>query len=103
MLRELLSEGAKYGAFELSDVGMTADLFLRISRTRWLELVDVQDAARAGRMEDARAKLHRRLRAEQQAFERLLDLPPGSIELLPTSSFEKLLRQAPCHRPDRKP
>ena len=92
VLKEFLSEGVESGVFELYDVDMTAGLFLRISRTRWLEFIDLQEAARAGAEEDARACLHRRIRAEQQAYERLLDLPSGSIGLPPHSSFARILR-----------
>ncbi|WP_299365578.1 TetR/AcrR family transcriptional regulator [uncultured Paracoccus sp.] len=91
-LKEILSEGLKSGAFEIEDVDMTADLILRISRTRWLRFIELQDAARAGDRAAALADLHRRRRAEQQAYERLLDFPSGSIQLPPESAFERILR-----------
>ncbi|KZY30103.1 hypothetical protein A3731_36870 [Roseovarius sp. HI0049] len=92
VLREILSEGVERRTFDLVDVGMTADLFLRVARTRWLEFIKLQQAAREGRHAEARGSLHQRIQAERQTYERLLGLPPGSIELPPEHAFEKLLR-----------
>ncbi|MDF0603863.1 helix-turn-helix domain containing protein [Psychromarinibacter sp. C21-152] len=90
-LRELLSEGVAQGVLDLADIDVTADLFLQVARTRWLAFIDIHDAAQEGRRAAAEERLARRLRAEQQAFDRLLGLREGSIRLPANKAFEKLL------------
>lgn len=92
VLEDLLRDGVDRGAFDLPDIAMTADLLIRVSRTRWLDFIDLHDTARAGSIDRARLRLDRRIRAEQQTYERLLGLPAGSMELLPKQSYERLLQ-----------
>ncbi|MBV6636951.1 MAG: TetR/AcrR family transcriptional regulator, partial [Mameliella sp.] len=87
-LKELLAGGVAEGVMDVADVALTADLFLHVARARWLEFVALQDAAREGRIAEARDRLERRLCAEQQTYERLLGLPEESIQLPRGRAFE---------------
>ncbi len=90
-LIELLTEGVESGTFVLADIDLTADLFLRIARTRWLDAISAQDVARSGAVTEAKGRLRTRIKAEQQSFERLLGISEGRLTYPPEDSFDHVL------------
>ena len=62
-------------------------------------IVEAMAAAEAGDVEGATAMIVRRIRAEEATVDRVLGLPPGSIQLGGSDAFLRSLTAAWVHVP----
>jgi AcrR family transcriptional regulator len=77
----IIERGAREGAFDVADAGITAEVVLGLAEGRRAVVMDAIALAEGGCAEAAVEAIMRRVRAEEQVIEQLLGLPGGSIDL----------------------
>lgn len=86
---EVIRQGAREGAFQVTDPAVTAEAILALAEGRRALVMEALSKAEAGDLDPAVALIMGRVRAEQEIIERVLGLPPGSIDL---AGSEELMR-----------
>lgn len=93
-LTTIVADGVAEGVFDVADEGIAAEALLWLGESRRLLIVEAMAAAEAGDVEGATAMIVRRIRAEEATVDRVLGLPPGSIQLGGSDAFLRSLTAA---------
>ena len=86
-LTAVIEAGQAEGAFDVADAAIAAEALLWLGEGRRRLVVQAMGAAEAGDIDTGTALLLRRLRAEEAMIDRILGLPPGSIQLAGSDDF----------------
>ena len=81
VLRDIVARGVASGEFSVPEIDITVEAMLQLGAGRNELTLQVFQLARAGQKQEARKLLSRRLTAEQSLLERLLGVPPGSMNI----------------------
>ena len=84
VLTAIIEEGEREGVFDVADARTAADTLLWLGEGRRTILVQAMASAAEGDAEEAARLLLRRFRAEELVADRVLGLPPGSVQLVGT-------------------
>jgi len=93
-LTQMIAEGAVFGVFDVVDAQLAAEALLWLGEGRRALLVQTMQMAEAGRLDEGAAMLLRRLRAEEAMIDRVLGLPTGSVQLVGSLDYLKLIMAA---------
>jgi AcrR family transcriptional regulator len=88
---DIISSGVREGVFDVTDVALTAEALLGVAEGRRLLVVAAMQVAQHGDIDQASAMIMGRVRAEEAMMDRLLGLPPGSIDLAGSEAFTRSL------------
>ena len=91
LLEELIAEGVAEGAFNVTDVQLTAEVIVGMSDGRRHAFGSAIEMATAGDIDRATGHLDRRMRAEGAMFDRLLGLETGSVCLSHPAYYSRIL------------
>ncbi|MFI4974353.1 MAG: TetR/AcrR family transcriptional regulator [Caulobacterales bacterium] len=98
---EVIAQGQAEGAFDVADPGIAAEALLGLTEGRRMLVVRAMAMGEAGEVDAAAELILRRLRAEEATIDRILGVPPGSVELVGSVEFLKTLivvwNQTPEH------
>jgi len=86
-LTAVIEAGQAEGVFDVADAGVAAEALLWLGEGRRRVVVQALEAVEAGDAEAGTDLLLRRLRAEEAMIDRILGLPPGSIQLAGSDDF----------------
>jgi len=92
VLLEMIVQGVKQGAFDVSDIGLVGETIMGLSLGRRAALEDAFQSAKSGDLDRATAHLDQRMVAEGALIDRILGLPRGSIKLSNPTEFRHMLR-----------
>jgi AcrR family transcriptional regulator len=90
----IIAEGEAAGVFDVADVQLAAEALLWLGEGRRALVVEAMARAEAGDVEGATAMLLRRIRAEEATVDRVLGLPPGSVQLAGSEAYLRSLLAA---------
>ena len=93
-LGEIVTAGVREGLFDVPDAEAAAEAFLWLGNARMQLVVSAMAQAKAGDIEGAAERLVRRLRAEEKMIDRILGVPPGSVEIVGSLDFVKTMLTA---------
>jgi AcrR family transcriptional regulator len=93
-LKAMIEEGEAEGMFEVVDADLAAEALLWLGEGRRLLVVRALEAAEAGDVDGALEILVKRLRAEEAMIDRILCLPPGSIDLAGPPEYLRAIIEA---------
>jgi AcrR family transcriptional regulator len=91
LLRDMIADGVREGVFDVADPRVAAEIIIGLSQGRQAVLADVIAAATVGEIDAATERLDARMRAEGEACDRLLGLPPGSVRLSNPKEYRRML------------
>ncbi|SMX38605.1 TetR/AcrR family transcriptional regulator [Maliponia aquimaris] len=91
VLRDMIADGVREGVFDVADPQVTAEIIIGLSQGRQGILAEAIASAAAGEMDAATDRLDARMRAEGEACDRLLGLPPGSVRLSNRPEYRRML------------
>ena len=87
MLTAVIEAGQAQGAFDVADAAVAAEALLWLGEGRRRVVVQALEIVEAGDVDEGTGLLLRRLRAEEAMIDRILGLPPGSIQLAGSDDF----------------
>jgi AcrR family transcriptional regulator len=96
----VIAQGQAEGVFDVPDATIAAEALLGLNEGRRALVVQAMERAAAGDLDAAVRLFVRRLRAEEATIDRLLGLPPGSVELMGSVDYLKTLIAAWYATPD---
>ena len=80
-LTEILQRGMDRGEFDVPDAQIVVDTMLQLSYARHAIVAEAVELARSGDLRRASEMLDQRLAGEQKLLDRILGLPPGSLQI----------------------
>jgi AcrR family transcriptional regulator len=86
-LTAVIVAGQADGVFDVADATIAAEALLWLGESRRRLVVQAMDVAEAGDIDAGAGLLLRRLRAEEAMIDRILGLPPGSIQLAGSDDY----------------
>ncbi len=101
-LAAMIEHGGREGVFDVPDARTAADALLWLGNGRQTIVVQAMAAAGSGGVDEAAQLIFRRLRAEETIVDRILGLPPGSVELIGSLEYLKALIVAWNKKPKSK-
>jgi AcrR family transcriptional regulator len=90
-LTAVIEAGRAEGTFDVADATIAAEALLWLGEGRRRLVVQAMATAEAGDVDAATGLLMRRLRAEEAMIDRILALPPGSIQLAGSDDYIRAL------------
>ncbi|MFI4934031.1 MAG: TetR/AcrR family transcriptional regulator [Caulobacterales bacterium] len=93
-LTAVIAEGEAEGAFDVADADVAAEALLWLGEGRRVLVVRAMEAAEGGDVQGALALLLKRLRSEEAMIDRILGLPPGSVDLAGSEAYLKAMIEA---------
>ncbi len=87
MLTAVIEAGQTEGAFDIADAEVAAEALLWLGEGRRRVVVQALEMAESGDIDAGTDLMLRRLRAEEAMIDRILGLPPGSIQLAGSDDF----------------
>ena len=87
----IIEDGAREGVVDATDARLAAEAILWMSESRRLLVADAIGVAERGDVETATEMIVKRIRAEEAMVDRMLGLPPGSIEILGSEDYVRAL------------
>ncbi|MDE2135297.1 MAG: TetR/AcrR family transcriptional regulator [Alphaproteobacteria bacterium] len=90
-LAAMIEQGVREGVFDVPDARTAADALLWLGNGRQTIVVQAMAAAETGDVDEAAQLIFRRLKAEETIVDRILGLPPGSVELIGSIDYLKAL------------
>jgi AcrR family transcriptional regulator len=90
-LSAIIAGGVREGVFDVASVELTAEALLGLSEGRRSVVVEAMQVAQRGEVDRATAMIMDRVRAEEAMVDRLLGLPPGSVDLAGSEAFIRSL------------
>ncbi len=91
VLEDMIAGGVRAGAFDVADAALAAETILGLAQGRRFVVNAAIDAAAAGDIDAAAARLDARMRAEGLTCDRLLGLAPGSVALSHPADYRQIL------------
>lgn len=92
ILCDLISEGVAQGIFSTSDPALVAEIHLGMTPGRQAVLVGALRALDCHDLKTATQLVEERMHAEERILERLLGLPPSSVQLFDQKALRSLLK-----------
>ena len=96
VLAAILEQGRREGVFDTPDPVGTAELLLHLGTAAHDTIARALAAADAGSLDQAAEMLDRRLHLVEQAFNRVLALPEGTLSLTEPGFAAAVLRLEPA-------
>ncbi len=93
-LAAMIEQGVREDVFDVPDARTAADALLWLGNGRQTIVVQAMAAAETGNVNEAAQLIFRRLKAEETIVDRILGLPPGSVELIGSIDYLKALIEA---------
>jgi len=94
VLAEIIEQGVREGVFDVVEPRLSADALLWLGIGRRASLLAALNAASSGNLEEATDAIMHRLRAEGRIVDRILGLPPGTVDLAgPPDDLRKLIAE----------
>ncbi len=90
VLQDMIAEGVSEGTFEVADPLLTAELIVALAHGR-RQVLDDAKALAASDIDRAARELDKRMQAEGAICDRLLGLPPGSVDLPNPEDYRRML------------
>ncbi|MFN2305684.1 MAG: TetR/AcrR family transcriptional regulator [Paracoccaceae bacterium] len=90
VLQDMIAEGVSEGTFDVADPLLTAELIVALSHGR-RQVLDDAKALAASDIDRAARELDKRMQAEGAICDRLLGLPPGSVDLPNPEDYRRML------------
>jgi len=90
-LAAMIEQGTREGVFDVSDAETAADALVWLGSARHAIVARAIAAAESGKGDDAAHQIFRRLKAEGLIIDRILGLPPGSVELVGSVDYLKTI------------
>jgi hypothetical protein len=90
-LTAVIEAGQAEGTFDVADATIAAEALLWLGEGRRRLVVQAMATAETGDVDAASELLMRRLRAEEAMIDRILSLPPGSIQLAGSDDYIRSL------------
>jgi AcrR family transcriptional regulator len=87
----IIEAGIAGGIFDVPDAEAAADAFLWLSNGRLTLVIDAMESAKAGDIDGATTLLARRLQAEELMIDRILGVPPGSVQILGSVAYVRTM------------
>ena len=94
VLIEIIEEGEHEGVFDVAEPALAAEALLWLGEGRRALLVEALELAERGELDAATARLMDRLRGEEATIDRLLGLPPGSVQLIGSEDYLRTMLAA---------
>ena len=93
-LTAIIADGEREGVFDVADPALAAEALLWLGEGRRALVVTAMRAAATGDVDRATAMIVGRVRAEEALVDRVLGLPPGSIQLAGSEAYLRSLIEA---------
>ena len=93
-LTAIIADGEREGVFDVADPALAAEALLWLGEGRRALVVTAMRAAATGDVDRATAMIVGRVRAEEALVDRVLGLPPGSIQLAGSDAYLRSLIEA---------
>ena len=90
-LAAMIEQGVREGVFDVSDARTAADALFWLGSARHAIVARAMAAAESGDVESAAQQIYRRLKAEGLIIDRILGLPPGSMDLAGSVDYLRAL------------
>lgn len=91
VLLEMITQGIDEGVFDVPDAGLVGETIMALSQGRRVVLEDAFKAAETGDLDQATARLDRRMVTEGALIDRILGLPHGSVVLSNPTEYRLML------------
>jgi AcrR family transcriptional regulator len=101
-LTAMIEQGVREGVFDVSDAGTAADALVWLGSARHAIVARAMAAAESGDVDEAAQQIFRRFKAEGLIIDRILGLPPGSVELVDSVDYVKTILVAWNRKPKVK-
>jgi AcrR family transcriptional regulator len=98
-LAAMIEQGVREGVFGVCDARTTADALVWLGSARQTIVAQAMAAAESGDVDRAAQQIYRRLTAEGLIIDRILGVPPGSVELIGSFDYLKSLLMAWNRKP----
>jgi AcrR family transcriptional regulator len=92
IMRDIISEGVAQGIFSTSDPALVAEIHLGMTPGRQAVLGEALRALDRHDLKTATQLVEGRMHAEERVLERLLGLPPSSVQLFEPKALRRLLK-----------
>lgn len=92
VMRTLVAEGVREGAFDVVDIDMTVDLLQHAWRMRWVVLAHARERGAAGDLSGGATMLQERLHLEERMTNRLLGCTGAQVRMPRAGEFMDFLR-----------
>jgi len=90
-LVEIIEAGIAEGLFDVPDAEAAAEGFLWLGNGRLALVIEAMESANSGNLDAAAELVVRRLRAEEAMIDRILGVPPGSVQILGSVDYIKAM------------
>ena len=90
-LAAMIEQGAREGVFDVCDAKTTADALVWLGSARHAIVARAMAAAESGDVDEAVQQIYRRFKAEGLIIDRILGLPPGSVDLVGSVDYLRAL------------
>lgn len=103
-LTSIIEQGVAEGIFDVPDPRTAADALLWLSNGRQALVVEALASAESGDIDSAVELIFKRVRAEEAIIDRILGVPPGSVQLIGSKAYLRTLIAAwyAVERPRRR-
>ena len=91
VLLEMITQGIDEGVFDVPDLGLVGETIMALSQGRRVVLEEALKAAEAGDLDQAAARLDRRMVAEGELIDRILGLPHGNVVLSNPTEYRLMM------------
>jgi AcrR family transcriptional regulator len=85
ILAKIIARGIERHEFDVPDAELAAEMVVQLANGRYAMTVEAVGLARSGKIKAATELLEHRLKVEQLFLDRLLGVPPGSIQVFPAN------------------